>query len=278
MSDVSCVGGKNASLGELFASLKPPRCGCAGQDSMRTAVNTKRSGWPVAKLLASGAGLAAASYAICAGITWCRYGHPESPGKGAEADALLDRFMPAYEAVERHHRRVAAPAEVALAAACELDLSQSMIVQALFNTRTWVLGSKSEKALQGRELLAQMTALGWRVLAESLGREIVVGAVTRPWMADVVFQGVPPEEFTTFNQPGFVKIAWTLRADPIGSSESVIRTGTRVTTTDSAARRKFRRYWSLIFPGVALIRVVLMNMVKREAERRTRGSLLAPEN
>jgi hypothetical protein len=226
-----------------------------------------------ARLLAGGAGLAAASYAFCAGLTWWRYGHPSRPKNPEEKDSLLDRFMPGYEAVERHSRRVAAPAEIALAAACELDLSQSLIAQSLFKTRGWFMGDQSARIREERELLVEMQRLGWRVLAEVPGREIIVGAVTQPWMADVVFHGVEADAFADFDQPGFVKIAWTLRADPIGPGESIIRTETRVTTTDSSARRKFRKYWSLIFPGVVLIRLVLMNMAKREAERRARALL-----
>jgi hypothetical protein len=233
-------------------------------------VKRKSSSWTTGKLLAGAAGLATASYAVCAATTWYRYGPPGRPGSAQEADILLDRFMPVYEAAERHHRRVAASAELALAVACELNLSQSMIVQSLFKTRAWFLGSKSGGGSESRGLLEQVTSLGWRVLAEIPGREIVVGAATQPWLADVVFQGVPPEEFAAFDQPGFVKAAWTLRADPIGPSESVLRTETRVTTTDSIARSKFRNYWSLIHPGVVLIRLVLVNTVKREAERRAR--------
>jgi len=70
-----------------------------------------------------------------------------------------------------------------------------------------------------------------------------------------------------------VKIAWTLRADPVESGGSVLRTETRVMTTNYSARRKFRKYWSLIFPGVVLIRLVLMNMAKRDAEQRMRVPL-----
>lgn len=235
-------------------------------------MNDRRRGWSAARMVAGGAAAAASAYAVCAGLTWWRYGHAVPPKSPEQADALLDRFMPVYEAVERHSRRVAAPAEMALEAACELDLSQSMIVQSLFKTRAWFLGTSSERAREAQELLVQMKRLGWRVLAEVPGREIVVGAVTQPWMAEVIFQGVPPDEFAAFDQPGFVKIAWTLRADPVGPGESVIRTETRVTTTDSSARRKFRRYWSLIFPGVVLIRLVLMSMAKRDAEARARAS------
>jgi hypothetical protein len=226
-----------------------------------------------ARLLAGATGLACASYALCAGVTWWRYGFPSRPRNPEESDTLLDRFMPVYEAVERHSRDVAASAEIALAAACELDLSQSVIAQSLFKARAWFMGTRSPEAREERELLVEMQRLGWRILAEVPGREIVVGAVTQPWMADVVFQGVPADEFAAFDQPGFVKIAWTLRADPIGPHESVIRTETRVTTTDSSARRKFRKYWSLIFPGVVLTRLVLMSMAKRDAEGRARALL-----
>ncbi len=230
----------------------------------------RRRARSAARLVAGGTGLAAASYALCAGVTWWRYGNASGPRNPEEADALLDRFMPVYEAVERHSRVVAAPAEIALAAACELDLSQSVMLQSLFKTRAWFMGTRSPGAREERELLVEMQRLGWRILAEVPGREIVVGAVTQPWMGDAVFHGVPADEFAAFDQPGFVKIAWTLRADPIGPQESVIRTETRVTTTDSSARRKFRKYWSLIFPGVVLIRLVLMSKAKREAEGRAR--------
>ena len=65
-----------------------------------------------------------------------------------------------------------------------------------------------------------------------------MGTVTQPWVANVLFRSVSPEEFMAFNEPGYVKIAWTLRVDPINASESVARTETRVATTDPAARAK----------------------------------------
>ena len=222
-----------------------------------------------ATLLAGTAGLAAAGYAVFASVNWYRYGHPDRRITEDESDALLDRFMPSYEAVERHHRVVHAPAHVALAAACELDLSQSTVVRTLFGLRSWALRSKSRDDWQNQQrLLVEMKALGWRILAEVPGRELVVGAVTRPWLADVVFQGIPPDKFAAFDQPGFVKIAWTLRADPISTSRSVIRTETRVSTTDPISRKKFRRYWSLVLPGIMVIRRVLTNMAKWDAEQR----------
>ena len=125
-------------------------------------------------------------------------------------------------------------------------------------------------ATRPKGLLADMQSLGWRVLAETPGREIVVGAVTQPWMANVTFRGLAPDAFRAFHEPGYVKIVWTLRADPVGSSESIFRTETRVATTDVTARKRFRWYWARFSAGIVLIRRVMLRNLKREAERRAR--------
>jgi len=74
-------------------------------------------------------------------------------------------------------------------------------------------------------------------------------------------------------QTGYVKIAWTLRADPVGPTGSIFRHETRVATTDAAARAKFRRYWSCFSPGIVLIRWLLLPSVRTEAERRAGRSV-----
>lgn len=172
--------------------------------------------------------------------------------------------------MERHQVRVRAPADIALAAASGMDLRQSPVIRAILRARELVLGAAPLEASVPRGLLAMAKATGWGVLAEVPGREVVVGTVIQPWSAKIVFRVVPAEEFAAFHEPGYVKIAWTLRADPISAHESMARTETRVTTTDPVAREKFRRYWVLVLPGIVLIRKVLLRMAKQEAERRAR--------
>ena len=77
-----------------------------------------------------------------------------------------------------------------------------------------------------------------------------------------------PAAFRAFLEPGYAKIVWTLRADPVGESESVFRTETRVMTTDPTARTKFRWYWARFSPGIVLIRRLMLGLLKAEAERR----------
>jgi hypothetical protein len=240
----------------------------------------------VGGLLAGAAAIAAASYATYAGLSWYRYARTKREVSGEESDSLLDLYMPEYEVVDRHHIRVAAPAETTFAAVCEMNMSQSAIVRAIFKTRELALGcaaamakgefatcsqtnSQQQETKQQKEFLSEMKALGWGVLAEIPAREIVLGAVTQPWVAKPVFRAVR-SEFAAFQEPGYVKIVFTLRADPLSPSESMARTETRVATTDPVARARFRRYWALVSPGVILIRRGLLRSVKTEAERRTR--------
>jgi hypothetical protein len=152
-----------------------------------------------------------------------------------------------------------------MTAASQLDLRGSPLVRAIFDARARILGSRPTRR-QAQGLLAEMQSLGWRVLAEVPGREIVVGAITQPWRADVVFRCPDPDAFRADRRPRHVKIVWTLRADPLGPSESIFRSETRVATTDAAARRRFRLYWATFSAGIILIRRLMAGEVKRTAE------------
>lgn len=223
--------------------------------------------------LVAGAGIAAGAYGAYAAITWYRYGRV-SQADGPEGDGRLDRFMPVYEVVERHHVRVAAPAALTLAAAREQDLLQLPLVRSIFKARALILRATPDDRPQPRGLLAATQALGWGILLEVPDREVVVGAVTKPWEPNVTFRALPPDDFAAFSEPGFVKIAWTLRADPVGGEASIFRTETRAVATDASARARFRRYWAFASPGIILIRQLSLRPLKREAEQRAQTARL----
>ncbi|HEU4954051.1 MAG TPA: hypothetical protein VFT28_05730, partial [Gemmatimonadales bacterium] len=171
-----------------------------------------------------------------------------------------------------HETRVRAPAAVTYASARELDLRRSRLIQGLFRARQLLMGGRTAAAGTDRSFLDEMQALGWQVLAEEPGRELVMGAVTQPWLADVVFRGVPPGEFAGFREPNYVKIAWTMCVTPRGDGTSVFSTETRAVATDPAARARFRPYWTLASPGIVLIRWEMLRLVKRGAERAGRDA------
>lgn len=224
---------------------------------------------PAVRLLAAVSAASIAVYAAAVAGAWRTYGRAAAPDAD-EQDDLLDRFIPVYDIVERHRIVVDAPAATVLTAACEQDLLQIPLVRAIFKVRETVLRASPPDRVAPQGLLAAMKSLGWIVLAERPGREIVVGAVTRPWEANVVFRPLPPEQFAAYAQPGEVKIVWTLRADPRGEHRSLFMTETRAVATDASARARFRQYWSFVSPGVAAIRRLSLRPLKRDAERRAR--------
>jgi hypothetical protein len=136
------------------------------------------------------------------------------------------------------------------------------------------MGAASTEARRPQPLIDEVLALGWGVLAEDPGHEIVLGAVTQPWEADVRFRALPPDEFAGFNEPGYAKIAWTVRVEALGPATSRFFTETRVATTSADARSRFRRYWVMVSPGVQLIRRESLRLVRADAERRYSAALV----
>jgi hypothetical protein len=183
--------------------------------------------------------------------------------------------MPLYDVVERHHTFVRATPEITLAAAKEQELWDAAVVRAIVRAREVIVGAAPDDSDRPRGLLAQVLSLGWGVLADVPGLAIVLGAVTKPWEADVTFRAVPPARFAAFSEPGYVKIAWTLRVDASQRGGSIFRTETRAVATDPEARAKFRWYWAFFSPGIAVIRRVSLGLLRVEAERRM-GSARAP--
>jgi hypothetical protein len=213
---------------------------------------------------ATAAGLLALGYVA---TTWYRYGRPN---RAVPTDPMLDRFMPDYEVAERHETRVRAPAPVTWDAARSLDLNRSPVVRAIFAGRELALRSARTGAAKPATFLEEVLGLGWRILAEEPGRELILGAVTKPWEPNVRFRGLAPDAFAAFREPGYARIAWTLVVEPRGEGESVFRTETRVSTTDVESRARFRRYWSVFSPGIRVIRWESLRLVRCAAERQAR--------
>lgn len=217
--------------------------------------------------LAGGAAVAAVGYAAIVAYNRARYGHVSAPAAGDTA-SLIDRFMPEPEVLEHNEIAINAPADVVLSTAKEMEVMNSPLIRSIFKARELVLGGEPDTRLHPTRLLEQMQSIGWVLLAETPDREVVMGSVTQPWLASPVFRSIPPSEFLAFAEPGYVKIVWTLRADPDGEARSTFHTETRVCTTDVESRARFRRYWSYVAPGVELIRIAMLRPLKAAAEKK----------
>lgn len=204
-------------------------------------------------------------------------------GRSADSQLLMDQFLPKYDLAVVHADVFRAAPVECYEAACELDLFQAPLVRTLLGIRG--LPQRVVSTLRGRGKtttpeasrrafrLKDMVGLGWILLGETPGAEIVLGQVSRPWKAVVGSTDAPttPEQFTRFDEPGFAKIATSLRIDPYGNDSSILTMETRVALTDDTSRRRFRRYWLLIGPFSSLIRRTALHLLAAEFRRSAPG-------
>lgn len=124
-------------------------------------------------------------------------------------------------------------------------------------TIPWVHGLFAVRVLpdrlRGRE--ADVATLGidsivggkssFRLLEDTPGRGVVVGAIGKFWRTDIEFARVDRAAFASFAEPGWGKVAWEIRAEPTDGG-SVVTIELRVGATDDASWRRFVRYFALI--------------------------------
>jgi len=206
-----------------------------------------------------------------------------SAGKAADSQLLMDQFLPRYDFAVAHADVLRAPPARCYGAANELDLFQAPLARTLLGIRglpqgvvgTLRGGAKTAAQSSRRTFrFKDMVGLGWILLGETPGVEMVLGQVSRPWKAVAAYTDAPttPEQFASFDKPGFAKIAASLRVDPYGNDSSILTMETRVALTDAKSRRRFRRYWLLVGPFSSLIRRMALRLLAAEFRRSAPGS------
>lgn len=187
----------------------------------------------------------------------------------ANATTQLDAFMPRWQFSEHHEAHVDAPPERVYEAIRGVRADEI----ALFRLLTWIRrgGRKSPEGILNpgtdKPLLDVAMSSGFIELAEDAPRELVIGTVvvaprrTRHTRAELT-----PAVFRTTLPSGFAIAAMNFRITPDGN-RSRVSTETRVYANDATSRRKFKRYWRVIYPGSALIRVMWLRAIIRRAEK-----------
>ncbi len=166
---------------------------------------------------------------------------------------------------DHHEIEIAAPADLVFFESTRLNLQSLPIIRAIFRTRAWLMRDTLDPPVKPLGIVAETMVLGWGLLAHTPCRSIVMGAAARPWTRNVTFRTIRPDEFAAFAEPDYVKIVWTLEADPIGPERTRFRTETRVEPTDEAARKKFFWYWMAFGIGIRFIRWNMLRELRRKA-------------
>ena len=206
-------------------------------------------------------------------------------GRDVPADStrlLIDRYLPRYDFVTSHAEILRASPEQCYRAVREVDLLRDPIIRALLTLRSLPLQLANRlsrrvrtpvSAAQPTFRLDDMLALGWMLLSEDPGGELVFGQISRPWKPVAASSEPPasPATFADFATDGFAKIVFGLRVARYGASSSILTMETRVALTDSGSRGRFRRYWMVIGPFSDLIRRMALRLVAAELDRAAAG-------
>ena len=186
----------------------------------------------------------------------------------SQVQMLIDEFLPAYDAVERHQIEIQAPATAAYKAVRELDLSKSAVVRALIRLRD--LPSMFRRHRLSAECLGiqDLIAGGFILLGERSNQELLLGVVGRFWTLHGDIQRIDMEQFKAFGSPGYAKAAWNFSLSESSVDVTRLATETRVLCLDASSRARFKVYWSVIAPFSGLIRKEALRSIKRAAEAR----------
>jgi hypothetical protein len=107
---------------------------------------------------------------------------------------------------------------------------------------------------------------GWVTLRDEPGIELLAGLVGQFWHRDFGIAKVSPEEFASFDRPGYAKTVAGFALHPHGEGRTLLTYESRTVCTDAAARRPFAAYWLVLRPFVRqMLRGALVSM-KRHAE------------
>ena len=131
-----------------------------------------------------------------------------------------------------------------------------------------ILGGKPDTTPHPRGLLALTKSLGWGMLAEVPGREVIMGAVTQPWEANVVFRPLAAWRLQDLQRARLRedRLDAPRRHDrPLPSRSSAARRG-RSLLTKSA--HEVPPVWLFLSPGIIIIRWMMLQPLKTEAESR----------
>jgi hypothetical protein len=187
--------------------------------------------------------------------------------------ALINDQLPRYDYRDAFQVVITAPPDVVYEAVLKRDFLRLPLVRAFFAirefpARAWhrLTGAPAHDPLP-RATLGDLTSLGsFTLLAERPGRELVLGAVGRPWRPDYASIRISAERFAEFEEPGYAKIAWSWIVKPIGSGQTLLVCEWRTQLTDDEARARFRRYWMVVSRGVKVLARVGLARVKADCE------------
>jgi hypothetical protein len=185
----------------------------------------------------------------------------------------LDRFLPTYHFNEVHSIDVRSSANTIFHSIKEMTPSElSPVFRLLFWIRSLParLVGKSDAGFEPFQPLLKQLEDNFIFLADVPNREIVFGMIGQPWKltGDQAVQLTEPQEFVQFERPDYAKVAANFCISE-GKRQGCFKVSTesRIYVADPTTRKTFARYWFVIYLGSSYIRTLMLQAIKRRAER-----------
>ncbi|QFU82564.1 hypothetical protein [Natronorubrum aibiense] len=191
---------------------------------------------------------------------------------------LIDQYLPTYDATQRRHTVVDAAPETTYDAMLEADMMDTgPVVRGLSRLRD--LPARLERLIRGTEPAQfpdelTIERLGesdeWVLIDERAHEELVFGTVGTFWKPSIEWLEIDPDDFATFDDPGYAKLAVSLSVRPYGEHRTLLTYEARTATTDDESRRQFERYWRVIGPFAGYLMQRALDRIRTDAEDRAR--------
>jgi hypothetical protein len=185
---------------------------------------------------------------------------------------LADRFLPRYDVTQVQHVLIEATPVATYAHLRNADLMDDALIRILVR----LMAMPEQAVRRVRRLPTRVSApahatfddmLGtnaWILLAEEPGRELVLGLLWPFTQAVPQIPSVQPEDWATFAEPGYAKVAWSLSVWPFGAGRTLLISEARTAATDPRTAARFRLLWRGLAPFAALLKRRLLHLVQAE--------------
>lgn len=184
----------------------------------------------------------------------------------------LDTILPDYHFNEKNKILINSSPEVVYNTLLNDErLMDSIIIKLMLWLRElpMALSGENEKLFSDTAMTLKklMKDAEFTLLTENENKEIIFGFIGQFWNLFKPEKVSIPDlnTFLEFHTEAYGKAAINFYFEPHGTATKLI-TETRIYLPDKASLRKFRFYWTIIYPFSYLMRQIILNNIKLSAE------------
>jgi multisubunit Na+/H+ antiporter MnhB subunit len=178
----------------------------------------------------------------------------------------IDALMPEYSFREYHEVQVQASPNYVMQTMRQVSISDIPTVRFLLRLRELAGGKREDidHSRQKKSLSESQSTQDSGFFSDA--NEFVSGKIMKSWVTAIPPRMTTAEQFISFKDSGYIKVAFNFYVKNLGNGKTLLSSETRIHANDDKARRIFGRYWTIIYPGSAITRRLLLDAVATRVE------------